>query len=345
MLSVKSEPTWTCDENAVSPCSCSDQNSPTSSSISGDGDIENVGSPVVPLGRRKLKRRRKRMLTGVSRQRRAANERERRRIQGVNRAFIELKNALPVADSVDISKIDILRVATKWIDHLSKLLDQDKRIHSEPKYTEEPKLYEILGEDFSIDDHELEHDYFLQLQGQGRFHCVCLFFSILISAVQWPNLCPPSFVKKNVWRDVFKLLKTTDKGRICWERSFNVRHLNLFFFSGCVKNVAEQENQSRCLIRQQRRNLAFHSLFNKARSITSKLTSQARIPIFPALTLGLLGKLLLSSSISTIAFFALYSHRWFPAVTFSHFRSKKKPEIFLHMFALRESSCQNLTHL
>lgn len=214
MLSVKSEPTWTCDENdAVRPLSCSEQNSPTSSSISGDGDIENAGSPVVPLGRRKLKRRRKRMLTGVSRQRRAANERERRRIQGVNRAFIELKNALPVADSVDISKIDILRVATKWIDHLSKLLDQDKRIHSEPKYTVEPKLYEILGEEFSIDDGELEQGYFLQ--GQGRFHFVCLLFCILISAVQGLNLCPPSFVKKNVWPDVFKLLKTPDKGRIC----------------------------------------------------------------------------------------------------------------------------------
>lgn len=197
MLSVKSEPTWACDENAVSPLSCSEQNSPISSSISGDGDIENFGSPVVPLGRRKLKRRRKRMLTGVSRQRRAANERERRRIQGVNRAFIELKNALPVADSVDISKIDILRVATKWIEHLSKLLDQDKRIHSEPKYTVEPKLYEILGEDFSIDHRELEQDYFLQ--GQGRFHWVCLFFCILISAAQGPNLCPPNFKKENVW--------------------------------------------------------------------------------------------------------------------------------------------------
>lgn len=205
MLSVKSEPTWACDENVVSPLSCSEQNSPTSSSTSGDGDIENVGSPIVQQGRRKLKRRRKRMLTGVSRQRRAANERERRRIQGVNRAFIELKNALPVADTVDISKIDILRVATKWIDHLSKLLDQDQRIHAEPKYTVEPKLYEILGEDFSIDDRELQEDYFLQ--GQGKFPWVCLFFCILISVVRGPNLCLPSFGKKNVWPAVLKFLK------------------------------------------------------------------------------------------------------------------------------------------
>lgn len=177
MSSVKSEPSWVCDEDDVSPFSCSEKNSPTSSSISGDGDIENVGSPIVQHGRRKLKRRRKRMLTGVSRQRRAANERERRRIQGVNRAFIELKNALPLANTVDISKIDILKVATKWIDHLSKLLDQDQNIHSEA----EPQLYELLGEEFSINDRELEEDYFLQ--GQGRLAWVCLFFYNLINLV------------------------------------------------------------------------------------------------------------------------------------------------------------------
>ena len=176
MSSVQSEPPWTC-EDVVSPFSCSEQNSPTSSSISGDGDIETVSSPIVQHGRRKLKRRRKRMLTGVSRQRRAANERERRRIQGVNRAFIELKNALPVANTVDISKIDILRVATKWIDHLSKLLDQDQKIHSEPQYTAEPQLYELLGDEFSINDRELEEDCFLQRQ--GRLPQVCLFFASL----------------------------------------------------------------------------------------------------------------------------------------------------------------------
>ena len=167
------EASWSCEEDAENnfPCSNRVQNSPTSSqsSTSGDGELENMGSPVVQQGRRKLKRRRKRMLTGVSRQRRAANERERRRIQGVNRAFVELKHALPVADTVDISKIDILRVATKWIDHLTKLLDQDQRITTEPaeyRDTVEPQLYELLGEEFSINDRELEDDDFLQ--GQGR---------------------------------------------------------------------------------------------------------------------------------------------------------------------------------
>ena len=202
---VKLEPTWACDEDAVSPFSCSEQNSPiSSSSISGDGDIENVGSSIVQQGRRKLKRRRKRMLTGVSRQRRAANERERRRIQGVNHAFVELKNALPVAQSVDISKIDILRVATNWIDHLSQLLDQDQRIHTDPRYTVEPQLYELLGEDFSaIDDRELEDNYFLQGQGMLLLLCVCLFFCILIGIEQGPNQYLPSFEMENFWPVVF----------------------------------------------------------------------------------------------------------------------------------------------
>lgn len=147
------------------------------------------------------------MLTGVSRQRRAANERERRRIQGVNRAFIELKNALPLANTVDISKIDILRVATKWIDHLSKLLDQDQKIHSEP----EPQLYELLGEEFSINDHELEEDYFLQ--GQGRLARVCLFFYNLINSVHGAKSVSSQFTETNERRKmpacpvVYKILK------------------------------------------------------------------------------------------------------------------------------------------
>ena len=116
------------------------------------------------------------MLTGVSRQRRAANERERKRIQGVNRAFDELKNALPVSNTEDISKIDILRVATKWIDHLTKLLDQDQKIHIQPReYREEPELYEILGEEFYINDRELEDDDFLQGQGRLYWTPLCLF--------------------------------------------------------------------------------------------------------------------------------------------------------------------------
>ena len=65
------------------------------------------------------------MLTGVSRQRRAANERERKRIQGVNSAFMELKSKLPVLEPEEVSKIETLRLASKWIAHLTTVLIQD----------------------------------------------------------------------------------------------------------------------------------------------------------------------------------------------------------------------------
>ena len=70
---------------------------------------------------KKRKQRKKRILTGVSRQRRAANDRERRRNVRLNQAFVTLKKSLPLAN-IDISKIEILRLAVKWIDHLATLL-------------------------------------------------------------------------------------------------------------------------------------------------------------------------------------------------------------------------------
>lgn len=69
----------------------------------------------------KRKRRKKKKLTGLSEQRRAANTRERRRIQELNCAFARLKNALPLPNVV-IPKIEILRQAITWIDHLGNLL-------------------------------------------------------------------------------------------------------------------------------------------------------------------------------------------------------------------------------
>lgn len=64
---------------------------------------------------------RKRTLGSLSRQRRAANDRERRRNVRLNQAFVTLKKTLPLAN-IDISKIEILRLAVKWIDHLATLL-------------------------------------------------------------------------------------------------------------------------------------------------------------------------------------------------------------------------------
>ncbi|XP_032229899.1 protein lin-32 [Nematostella vectensis] len=159
------------DHDATSLSSGSDQTelSPPPNDIDADS-AESGESGQNGTQQKKRKRRRKRMLTGVSRQRRAANERERRRIQGVNRAFVELKNSLPVSH-MDISKIDILRVAAQWIDHLSELLHQDDQAKSEAgdftrlssRLYEDHDLYRLLenGALTSEDDDLL--DDFLQI--------------------------------------------------------------------------------------------------------------------------------------------------------------------------------------
>lgn len=73
---------------------------------------------------KKRPRRRKRMLTGVSKQRRAANERERKRLQIINMAYKELKGNLPLfPNEVNIPKIEIVRLATRTIRYLSDILN------------------------------------------------------------------------------------------------------------------------------------------------------------------------------------------------------------------------------
>ena len=83
------------------------------------------------------KRRRKRMLTGISKQRRLANERERKRLQVVNTAFVSLKNVLPLA-SVDqkISRIEIVRLAARHIASLMQLLQHGEDLEGVENHDE-----------------------------------------------------------------------------------------------------------------------------------------------------------------------------------------------------------------
>lgn len=87
-------------------------------------DQENVSeSPEKKdVQEEKRKRRKRRSLTGISRKRREANARERRRVEELNHGFVYLKRALPLPN-VDISKLEILRQAIKWIDHLETMLE------------------------------------------------------------------------------------------------------------------------------------------------------------------------------------------------------------------------------
>ena len=111
------------------------------------------GQPATESKPKQRKRRRKRMLTGISKQRRLANERERKRLQVVNTAFVSLKNVLPLS-SVDqkISRIEIVRLASRHIASLMQLLQ-----HGEDLQGVENEHFccedQIISDDELIDNH------------------------------------------------------------------------------------------------------------------------------------------------------------------------------------------------
>lgn len=75
---------------------------------------------------KKKQRRKKRMLTGISKQRRAANERERKRLHIINLAYQDLKSVLPLhpGEINTITKTEVVRLASKTIRYLADLLSE-----------------------------------------------------------------------------------------------------------------------------------------------------------------------------------------------------------------------------
>ncbi|XP_034409968.1 transcription factor 15 [Cyclopterus lumpus] len=96
------------------------------------GDCSPRGEPAAEEaggGRRRRRRRRRRGSgedacgAGVSKQRQAANARERDRTHSVNTAFTALRTLIPT-EPVDrkLSKIETLRLASSYISHLANVL-------------------------------------------------------------------------------------------------------------------------------------------------------------------------------------------------------------------------------
>ncbi|XP_075708753.1 transcription factor 15-like [Rhinoderma darwinii] len=81
------------------------------------------GGYSSPSGDSRGKRKRKSKLSGVSKQRQAANARERDRTHSVNTAFTALRTLIPTepADR-KLSKIETLRLASSYISHLANIL-------------------------------------------------------------------------------------------------------------------------------------------------------------------------------------------------------------------------------
>lgn len=92
----------------------------SSAEVNGVNEINFNGYDEQRLGKRKKRRSR---LTGLSKQRQAANARERSRTHSVNAAFSTLRVLIPTEPSDrKLSKIETLRLATSYISHLGTLL-------------------------------------------------------------------------------------------------------------------------------------------------------------------------------------------------------------------------------
>lgn len=66
-------------------------------------------------------------------QRKAANMRERRRMKSINDAFDNLRNSIPSTINADrrLSKVDTLRLAIRYIGHLSELVQTSAEFQTE----------------------------------------------------------------------------------------------------------------------------------------------------------------------------------------------------------------------
>lgn len=108
------KPTYSDDEGSDCSAKCSD-------SENGSGNHKSK------------KKRRKPRLTGLSKQRQAANARERNRTHSVNAAFNALRLLIPTEPSDrKLSKIETLRLASSYIAHLGTILISGTQCPSVP---------------------------------------------------------------------------------------------------------------------------------------------------------------------------------------------------------------------
>ena len=88
-------------------------------------------SPRTAQSKKKTKRRGRR-LTGLSKQRRIANTRERNRVHVINDCIDRLRDLLPLfPNERKPSKTDTLRLAALYISHLTDILAMENTDHPE----------------------------------------------------------------------------------------------------------------------------------------------------------------------------------------------------------------------
>lgn len=94
-------------------------------------------------------------LTGVSRQRRLANARERNRVQILNAKIDTLRDLIPLfPDEKKPSKTDTVRLAAEYIGHLTDILETTEKPSSLGDSTASSSI-----DDFDFDDFPSELDF------------------------------------------------------------------------------------------------------------------------------------------------------------------------------------------
>ncbi|XP_066302317.1 transcription factor 21-like [Branchiostoma lanceolatum] len=149
------------------PATSADRDGSDSSPSFEDSGLSSSGSPessaLLSGGSRRRRRRRKPRLTGLSKQRQAANERERVRMQNLTAALGTLREHIPppvAPQDKRLSKIETLKLAIGYIDYLGRVLEET----TENAASLLPPSLESLAKE----DAEFELDGSFQIKGQDK---------------------------------------------------------------------------------------------------------------------------------------------------------------------------------
>nr|ABD57444.1 Mesp [Branchiostoma floridae] len=153
---------------ADTPVTSADRDGSDSSPSFEDSGLSSGGSPessalLLNGGSRRRRRRRKPRLTGLSKQRQAANERERVRMQNLTAALGVLREHIPppvAPKDKRLSKIETLKLAIGYIDYLRRVLQES----TENAASLLPPSLESLAKE----DAEFDIDGSFEIKGQDK---------------------------------------------------------------------------------------------------------------------------------------------------------------------------------
>lgn len=124
-----------------------------------DSEVAEDETPRTTTTKKKTKRRGRR-LTGLSKQRRIANTRERNRVHVINESIDRLRDLIPLfPNERRPSKTDTIRLAALYISHMTELLAMENPDHREmvarESLDEEMSVTSLEFDPFDVETGEL----------------------------------------------------------------------------------------------------------------------------------------------------------------------------------------------